>query len=139
MISKRQEIGLFTNTELLRGTPTQDGGRHDGEAESRNYQSRITGTTEAAAYQYQPLELEGQGMHSQGISELKHPELEEVDPSSRLAVDPFDTESIMVSGFDATFTCDSIGIETTPDTEIFDTTSIMSANFDGFDEGLFNT
>jgi hypothetical protein len=48
----------------------------------------------------------------------------------------------MVPGFDAAFACDSIDMGITPDAEVFDTTRIMSANFDAFHQdltGLFNT
>ncbi|EXK83423.1 hypothetical protein FOQG_12285 [Fusarium oxysporum f. sp. raphani 54005] len=138
----QDKIGLLTNPEPLSGTPAQDGGRYDSEAASRNHQCGITGTTEAVDYQCRSLELDPRGMHSQGNCELKHPALEQVDLSSTAAVDPFDTESVMVPGFDAVFACDSFDMGTTPDAEVFDTTRIMSANFDAFHQnltGLFNT
>lgn len=140
--TSQDEIVLLANPESSNGTPTQDDRGYDNEAVPRNHQARTAETVEASDHRSRPSELEPRGMHPQGICELKHPVLDQVGPPLSRALDLFDAESVMVSGFDMMFACDSIDMGTASDAGEFDTARIMSADFDAFYQdltGLFDT
>lgn len=127
--ASQHETALCANSELPREAPTVGDGGDDSETAPQNRPSGTTKPAEAAGYSHHPSAFQSQGRQiiPGDICASKYPAPEH-GPYLRGTADRFDIESIMIPGFDRTFTPNTTETETAP----FDIARVMSPSFDMF-------